>query len=248
MHSIVGGWTVSNIRYDRQMRLEGWGEEGQGKLKQASVAIIGAGGLGCPISLYLAVAGIGRIKLIDFDVVDESNLNRQILHWDKDIGRPKPLSAAEKLQQVNGEVEVVPVCERLSDENVDELLGDVDAIIDALDNFPVRMLINGYAVRANKPLFHGAVWGFEGRATTILPRRTACLRCIYEAEPPAEVFPVVGVTPGIIAMVQATEVLKYFTGIGELLTNRYLLYDGLTMSFSTLNLKRRPDCPVCGNH
>lgn len=235
------------IRYDRQMRLEGWGEEGQRKLKQASVAIIGVGGLGCPISLYLTVAGIGRIKLIDFDVVDESNLNRQVLHWDEDVGRPKPLSAAEKLQQVNGEVEVVPVCEQLSEENVDELLADADAVIDALDNFPVRMIINKYAVRANKPLFHGAIWGFEGRATTILPGKTACLRCIYEAEPPAEVFPVVGVTPGMIAMVQATEVLKYFTGIGELLTNRYLLYDGLTMSFSTVNLKRRANCPVCGD-
>ncbi|MCS7254257.1 MAG: HesA/MoeB/ThiF family protein [Armatimonadota bacterium] len=238
--------SVFVARYDRQMRIDGWGVEGQRKLREASVAIVGIGGLGCPVALYLTAAGIGRLKLIDADVVDESNLNRQVLHWTSDIGRPKPESAREKLQQLNSDVEINIACDRLTDENADVVLGDVDVIVDALDNFPTRFVVNSYAVRSGKPLFHGAVWGLEGRATTILPGQTACLSCIFKASPPAEVFPVVGTTPGIVAMIQATEVIKYFTGIGQLLLNRYLIYDGEAMSFHIVRLKRDPNCPVCG--
>lgn len=232
-------------RYDRQMRIDGWGIEGQRKLRDASVAVIGIGGLGCPVSLYLTAAGVGRLKLIDADVVDESNLNRQVLHWTKDIGRPKPESAMEKLKQLNPEVEIDIACARLTEENVDELLGDADVLVDALDNFATRFIVNSYAVRSAKPLFHGAIWGLEGRATTILPGQTACLNCIFKAPPPVETFPVVGTTPGLIAMIQATEVLKYLTGIGQLLLNRYLIYDGSTMSFHIIKLRRDPNCPVC---
>lgn len=233
------------VRYDRQMRIDGWGIEGQRKLRDASVAVIGIGGLGCPVSLYLTAAGVGRLKLIDADVVDESNLNRQVLHWTNDIGRPKPESAMEKLKQLNPEVEIDIACARLTEGNVDELLGDADVLVDALDNFATRFIVNSYAVRSAKPLFHGAIWGLEGRATTILPGQTACLNCIFKAPPPVETFPVVGTTPGLIAMIQATEVLKYLTGIGQLLLNRYLIYDGSTMSFHTIKLRRDPNCPVC---
>ncbi len=234
-------------RYDRQMRIDGWGVEGQRKLREASVAVVGVGGLGCPISLYLTAAGVGRLKLIDADVVDESNLNRQVLHWTKDIGRPKPESAMEKLKQLNPEVEIEIACTRLTEENVDELLGDVDVIVDGMDNFPTRFVLNSYAVRSGKPFFHGSIWGLEGRATTILPGQTACLSCIFKASPPPGVFPVVGTTPGVVAMIQATEVIKYFTGIGQLLLNRYLIYDGVTMSFHIIKLKRDPNCHVCAD-
>lgn len=239
--------TVFGARYDRQMRVDGWGIDGQRKLKEASVAIVGVGGLGCPVAIYLAAAGIGRIKLIDSEVVDESNLNRQVLHWTGDIGRAKTESAIEKLRQLNPEVDFEAVCERLTEENVYELLGDVDAIVDALDNFQTRFIINSCAARLRKPLFHGAIWGLEGRATTIIPGKTACLNCIFKAAPPPGVFPVVGTTPGLIAMVQAVEVLKYFVGIGELLLNRYLIYDGTTMSFNIVKLKRDPGCPTCSS-
>jgi len=242
-----GDGLMFSARYDRQMRIDGWGVEGQMKLRNASVGIVGLGGLGCPISIYLTAAGVGRLKLIDSDVVEESNLNRQVLHWTDDIGRPKPQSAFEKLSKLNPEVEISLICERLTEENVDELLNDVDAIVDALDNFPTRLIINSYAVRSKKPLFHGAIWGLEGYATTIIPGLTACLRCIFEEAPPPGVFPVVGTTPGLIAMVQAMEVLKYFTGIGELLLNRYLIYDGMKMTFTTVKLRRNPNCPVCAS-
>lgn len=234
-------------RYQRQMLLEGWGEEGQRKLANAHVAVVGVGGLGCPASLYLVAAGIGKLTIIDADVVDETNLNRQVLHWSNDIGKPKVQSAVEKLKQFNSQVEVTPVHGRLTDETVDDWLKEADIIVDALDNFPTRQVLNKYAVKSRKPLVHGAIYGWEGRATTILPYETACLACLFEEGPPPGVFPVVGTTPGMIAMVQATEVFKLLLGIGEPLFNRYLIYDGLTMTFKTVKLRRRPGCPVCGS-
>jgi len=234
-------------RFDRQIRIPHWGVEGQERLKCAKVGIIGTGGLGSPITIYLAVAGIGRIVLADKDVVERSNLNRQILHWDRDIGRKKAASAEEKLRQLNPEIEIVSYDREITGENIEEVFRDVDAVVDALDNLPSRFLLNEFAVRHRMPLFHGAVWGLEGRASTIIPGKTVCLRCIYPEELPEEVFPVAGVTPALIGVIQATEVLKYFTGIGELLLDQLLIYDGETMSFSKLSLKRESQCPVCGS-
>ena len=233
------------IRFDRQIRIPGWGAEGQQRLKSAKVGIIGTGGLGSPITVYLAVAGVGSIVLADKDVVELSNLNRQILHWDRDIGRKKAASAEEKLKQLNPEIEIISYDGEVTGANIEEVFRDVDAVVDALDNLPSRFLLNEFAVRHRVPLFHGAVWGLEGRASTIIPGKTVCLRCIYPEELPEEIFPVVGVTPALIGVVQATEVLKYFTGIGELLLDQLLIYDGEMMSFSKLSLKRAPHCPVC---
>ncbi len=234
------------LRYQRQMLLDGWGEQGQQRLAKAHVAIVGVGGLGCPIALYLTAAGVGTLTLIDADVVEETNLNRQVLHWTNDIGKPKVQSAAEKLRQFNPQVRIVPVHGGLTEERAEQWLQEVDIIVDALDNFPARLLLNRYALRARKPLVHGAIYGWEGRATTILPYETACLECLFEEGPPPGVFPVVGVTPGTIAMIQAAEVLKLLLQVGQPLFNRYLIYDGLFMQFHTVKLRRRPDCPACG--
>ncbi|MCS7264699.1 MAG: HesA/MoeB/ThiF family protein [Armatimonadetes bacterium] len=236
------GW----LRYHRQMLLKGWGEEGQRKLSNAHVAIVGVGGLGCPVALYLTAAGVGTLTLVDADAVEETNLNRQILHWQKDIGKPKVQSAVEKLLQFNPNVKIFPVHGQLKDETIEKWLRDANIIVDALDNFPTRLILNRYAVRTRKPLVHGAIYGWEGRATTILPYKTACLTCVFEEGPPPGVFPVVGTTPGTIAMIQATEVLKLLLGIGQPLLNRYLIYDGLMMTFHTVKIRRRPNCPVCG--
>ncbi len=233
-------------RYHRQMIISGWGEEGQAKLKGTTIGVVGAGGLGSPILMYLAVAGFGKIIVADKDKIELSNLNRQVLHWDKDIGRNKADSVREKLQEMNADVEIVTYTEEVNEENIDRIFADADALVDALDNFPSRFLINEFAVKRNIPLFHGAVWGLEGRATTIIPGETACFRCIYSEAPPKEVFPVVGVSPALIATIQVTEAIKYFTGIGELLAGQLLIYDGESMMLSKVRLRRNPDCPVCG--
>ena len=237
----------SRTRYHRQIILPGWGEGAQAALEAASVTVVGAGGLGSTALVQLAEAGIGRIRVVDSDRVELSNLNRQILHWEADIGVEKVDSASAKLRLINSAVEIEPVCARLAEENVREVLGDPDAVIDALDNFEARFLINRFAVENGIPLFHGAVWGLEGRATTILPGRSACLRCLYERVPaPQAEIPVVGVAPALIATVQVTEVIKYFTGLGELLAGQLLIYDGTSMLFLKSAVQRRPDCPVCG--
>lgn len=231
-------------RYDRQMRI--WGEKGQKRLKKATVGIIGTGGLGSPITIYLAVAGIGKIIAADKDRVELSNLNRQILHWDKDIERKKADSAREKLEQMNPDIEIITYGEEVTEENIEKIFKGVNAVIDGLDNFPSRFILNEFAVRKKIPFFHGAVWGFEGRITTIIPKKTPCLKCIFPEAPPREVFPVVGVTPGVIGILQATEVIKYFTGVGKLLTNKLLIYHGDTLSFDEITIERNPECPVCG--
>jgi len=232
-------------RYDRQIILEGFGEEGQKKLKKAKVFIAGAGGLGSPISIYLAVAGVGRIRIVDNDKVELSNLNRQILHWEKDINREKVDSAGEKLAKINPEVHIECVMETISEDNVLELVGDCDLIIDAMDNFPTRYILNKAAISKGIPFFHGAVRGFEGRVMTIIPGKTPCLKCLYPGAPPLEKFPVVGVAPGVIGCIQATEVIKYIVGIGKLLTGRLLIYDGSILKFTEVNVRRDPDCSHC---
>lgn len=232
-------------RYKRQILL--FGEEGQEKLKSAEIFIAGAGGLGCPVSIYLAVAGIGTITVVDKDTVDLSNLNRQVLHHDRDIGKKKTASAEEKLREINMDITVRAIDTTIDEDNVHSLVGDADGIVDAMDNFPTRYLLNEAAMQKKIPLFHGAIRGLYGQATTILPGKTPCLACIFPNAPPKEVFPVVGVTPGLIAMIQATEVIKYLTGEGRLLANRLLLWDGLDARTEEVTIERNPACPLCGS-
>ena len=240
--------TVDELeRYDRQIMLREIGEAGQEKLKRASVFIAGAGGLGSPAAIYLTAAGIGRIRLVDHDRVDRSNLNRQVLHWDNDIGRSKVESATEKLKRLNPEVEIEAIEETITEANLAHLLAGFDLIVDAMDNLPTRYLLNKAALDQNIPFFHGAIYGFEGRAMTIIPHKTACLRCVYRGVIPEEKFPVIGVTPAVIGCIQATEVIKYIVGIGELLTNKLLNYDALNMEFTEFNVKKDPHCEHCGH-
>lgn len=232
-------------RYKRQILL--FGEEGQEQLKKAHVFIAGAGGLGSPVSLYLAVAGIGKITIVDMDVVDQSNLNRQILHADRDIGKKKTVSAEEKLTAINPDITIHAIDTRIDETNADRLVGTADGIVDAMDNYPTRYLLNDVAVRKNIPLFHGAIRGFYGQATTIIPGRTPCLKCIFPKAPPKEVFPVIGATPGVIGTVQATEVIKYLLKSGELLTGRIFVWDGLAGRAEEISAERVSCCPACGS-
>lgn len=232
-------------RYLRQLSI--FGEEGQTALKKAKVFIAGAGGLGSVISTYLTVAGIGKLRMVDNDVVALENLNRQILHWDDDIGKKKLESAAEKLRKMNPNVELEVIPETINEATVDNLVGDFDVIVDAMDNFPARYVLNKTALKKNVPFFHGAVHGFYGQATTIIPGKTACLRCIFPHAPAATPPPVVGVTPGIIGCIQATEVIGYILGIGDLLENRLLMWDGLNAKMEELPLEKNPECEDCSN-
>jgi len=223
-----------------------FGEEGQERLKKANLFIAGAGGLGSPVSIYLAVAGVGTLTLVDMDIVELTNLNRQILHSDRDIGKMKTASAEEKLTALNPDITIKVIETTIDGSNSTELVGNADGIIDAMDNFPTRYVLNDTAIKKNIPLFHGAIRGLYGQATTILPGKTACLRCMFPKAPPKEVFPVVGVTPGLIGMVQANEALKYLTGTGELLTNRLFLWDGLNTHVEEICVEKDPGCPACG--
>jgi molybdopterin/thiamine biosynthesis adenylyltransferase len=233
-------------RYDRQIMIPGFGKAGQEKLKRARVVIAGSGGLGSPAAIYLAAAGVGALRIIDHDKVELSNLNRQVLHWDKDIGRSKVKSAEEKLNQLNKNVRLETITKTITEKNVIEMVAGYDIIIDALDNLPTRFLLNKAAIIQGIPLVHGAVYGLEGRAMTIVPGKSACLRCLYQGLPPQNKFPVLGTTPGIIGCIQATEAIKLITGIGKLLTNRLLIYDGLNMKFTELTVNRKKNCEDCG--
>ena len=234
-------------RYDRQIRIREIGEEGQEKLKRAKVIIAGSGGLGSPAAIYLAVAGVGTIGIVDYDRVELSNLNRQILHWDKDIGRSKIDSAIEKLSQLNQGVKIEAMEETINEANISRLVAGFDLIVDGLDSLPTRYLLNRAAIENNIPFIHGTVYGFEGRAMTIIPGKTACLKCVYRGLIPPGKCPAIGVIPAVIGCIQATEVIKYIMGIGKLLTNRLLVYDGLTMKFTELTVKRDPNCEHCGH-
>ncbi|RLG28231.1 adenylyltransferase [Methanosarcinales archaeon] len=231
-------------RFARQIMI--FGEEGQEKLKRAKVFIAGAGGLGSPVSIYLAAAGVGRIRIVDNDVVELSNLNRQILHWEKDVGRKKVESGREKLEATNPDTLVEALHVTIDENSVSRLVGDSDLIVDAMDNFPVRYMLNRTALSKGIAFFHGGIYGFEGQVTTIIPGKTPCLRCIFPEAPPRETFPVIGVTPGIIGLIQATEVIKYITGIGELLLGKLLLWDGLDSWIEKVSVKKNPDCMDCG--
>jgi len=234
-------------RYTRQILLEEIGEPGQEKLKAARILVAGAGGIGSAVLNCLAAAGIGRIHIVDCDTVEMSNLNRQILHWQKDIGRKKTDSAAEKLQAINPDIDVVVMHATISKDNILDLASGVNGIVDAMDNMPARYILNEAAVKMRIPFFHGAVYGFEGRAMTVLPGKTACLRCLYRGPVEREIFPVLGTAPAMIGAVQACEVIKYLVGAGRLLTDRMLTIDGLTMNASEFKIHRNPNCEHCAS-
>jgi adenylyltransferase/sulfurtransferase len=234
-------------RYDRQIMIPGIGEAGQEKIKKASVFIAGAGGLGSPIALYLTAAGVGTIRVIDNDKVELSNLNRQILHGEKDIGKAKTASAYDKLTKLNKNITIETIHITIDESNAAQLTEGFDVIVDAMDNLFTRFLLNKAAVKHKVPFIHGAVSGLEGRAMTVIPGTSACIKCVYHALPPEHKFPVLGTTPAIIGAIEATEVIKYITGIGTLLTNRLLIYDGLNMKFTELKVIRDINCEHCGD-
>lgn len=235
------------IRYDRQIMMPEFGREGQEKLKKARIFIAGAGGLGSPISIYLAVAGVGILRIADHDNIELSNLNRQILYWNEDAGKEKVDSAKQKLSKINRSIDIETINRSITDDNVLELTEGCDAIIDAMDNFETRYTLNRAAIKRRVPLFHGAVNGLEGRAMTIIPGETACIRCMYHRPIETVKFPVLGVTPGLIGIIQVTEVIKYIVGMGELLKNRLLIYDGMDLTFKEFKIKRNPECEDCGH-
>lgn len=232
-------------RYRRQAML--LGAEGQERLKKTHLFIAGAGGLGSPAAIYCAVAGVGTITVVDMDTVEPSNLNRQILHNDRSIGKKKTVSAIETLRGYNPDITVNAIDAVIAEENVRALVGSAHGIVDALDNFPTRHLLNRVALEKKIPLFHGAIRGFHGQATTIIPAKTPCLACIFPRQPPPEVSPAVGAVAGIIGSVQAAEVIRYFTGQGSLLAGRLLLWDGLCAKAEEIALEKNPACPVCGS-
>ena len=228
--------------------------EGQLKLKAASVLCIGAGGLGSPVAMYLAAAGVGRIGIVDFDVVDHSNLQRQVIHGTPDVGRPKLDSARDRLNALNPEVKVETHNVALSSENALELLADYDIIVDGTDNFPTRYLVNDACVILGKPNVYGSIFRFEGQASVFATKDGPCYRCLYPEPPPPGLVPscaeggVLGVLPGVIGTIQATEAVKLIMGVGEPLVNRFMIYDALRMRFRELKLRKDPECPVCGDH
>ena len=231
--------------YDRQIMIPELGEEGQEKLKKSKIFIAGAGGLGSPVSIYLAAAGVGTMIIADDDSVELSNLNRQVLHWRKDVGDKKTESARKKISSINSYVSIEVIDKTITEVNITEFTEGCDAIVDAMDNINTRFPLNKAAIGWGIPLFHGAVNGLEGRATTIIPGKTACIGCIYRADVKSTKFPVLGVTPGLIGIIQATEVIKYLTGMGELLENRLLIYDGMDLKFKEFRLNRNPECTEC---
>jgi molybdopterin/thiamine biosynthesis adenylyltransferase len=234
-------------RYDRQLIIRELGQAGQERLKRARIAIAGTGGIGSTAAIHLVAAGIGTIALIDHDDVKLANLNRQILHWTGDVGKKKVVSAAEKLKNLNPLTEIIAVDRMITDRNAANLLSDYDGVVDALDNLQTRFLLNKAALDHQIPLFHGAVRAFEGRVMTVIPGKTACLRCVYRGIMPEEKFPVIGVAPAVVGSLQATEVIKYVAGIGKLLTDRFMIYDGLNMNFTELRVGRNPNCPHCAS-
>jgi adenylyltransferase/sulfurtransferase len=232
-------------RYHRQMLIRNWGEEGQKKLRSATVFIAGAGGLGSPVAIYLAVAGIGKIRICDFGEPELSNLNRQILHTEADIGKNKAVSAQETLREINPHVEVEALTEKISEETVERLVGPSTIILDCLDNFPTRHILNRYAVKKGLPFIHAGIFGLSGQLTFIHTPETPCLYCLFPGSPPPAVFPVAGVTPGVIGVLEATETIKWIVGVGKNLKGRLLIWDGELMEFQTVVVNRDPNCPVC---
>jgi len=241
-------------RYSRHLLIPEVGEAGQRKLLNSKVLLIGAGGLGSPAAFYLAAAGVGTLGIVDSDVVDQTNLQRQILHTTDRIGEPKVESAKRTLEALNPDVKIVGYRERLTSENIDRIIAEYDVIIDGADNFPTRYLLNDASVKWNKPVVHGSIYRFEGQITVFKPHAGPCYRCLFPTPPPPELAPscaeagVLGVLPGVIGSLQANEAIKLLLGIGEPLVGRYLLFDALDASFREVKLRRDAECPVCGDH
>jgi sulfur-carrier protein adenylyltransferase/sulfurtransferase len=241
-------------RYSRHFLLHQLGEKGQGKLLDAKVLLVGAGGLGSPVALYLAAAGIGTLGIVDADVVDRSNLQRQVLHTTDRVGMRKTESAAMTIHALNPDVQVHAYPERLTVDNVMTLFQDYDVIVDGSDNFPTRYLVNDAAVLVGKPVVHGSIFQFEGQVSVFKPHAGPCYRCLYPTPPPPGMVPscsevgVLGVLPGVIGVIQATETIKLIIGQGEPLVGRLLMYDALAMRFREIRIRRDPDCPLCGAH
>src|SRR5579864_3914248 len=242
-------------RYSRHLILPEVGLAGQKKIKGTSVLCIGAGGLGSPIAMYLAAAGIGKVGIVDFDIVDFSNLQRQIIHGTEDVGRPKADSAKETIKSINPTCNVVIHNTRLSSENALEIIAQYDIVVDGTDNFPTRYLTNDACVLLKKPNVYGSIFRFEGQASVFAPHLGGpCYRCLYPEPPPPGMVPscaeggVLGVLPGIVGCIQTTEILKLALGKGSLLVGRLLLFNALDMKFRELKLRRDPQCPVCGDH
>ena len=241
-------------RYSRHLIVPEVGMEGQLKLKAARALCIGAGGLGTPVALYLAAAGVGTIGIVDFDVVDYSNLQRQIIHGTPDVGRSKLDSAKTRLNALNPEVEVVTHDMALSSQNALGLFADYDLIVDGTDNFPTRYLVNDACVIAGKPNVYGSIFRFEGQASVFATKDGPCYRCMFPEPPPPGLVPscaeggVLGILPGVVGTLQATEAVKLILGVGESLVGRFLLFDALKMQFRELKVRKDPDCPVCGEH
>src|SRR5246127_5400034 len=249
--------TLSNQeiqRYSRHLIMPEVGMEGQLKLKAARVLCIGAGGLGSPLALYLGAAGVGTLGIVDFDVVDYTNLQRQIIHSTADVGRKKLDSAAEKLKSINPFLNIRKFDTRLSSENALEIFRDFDIIADGTDNFPTRYLVNDACVLTGKPNVYGSIFRFEGQASVFATEDGPCYRCLYPEPPPPGLVPscaeggVLGILPGLVGVMQATEVIKLILGVGEPLIGRLLLIDALEMKFRELKLRKNPDCPACGTH
>lgn len=229
------------------MTIRGFGKAGQHKLKAAHVVVAGLGGLGSPASIYLAAAGIGHLTIIDAQRVEVSNLNRQVLHWGPDVGQSKVKSATKKLTAINSNIKVDGIVEQITSENVDRLIKGVDVVIDGMDNYPTRYLLNETCVRNRIPFIHGAVEGLVGQLMTILPGRGPCLKCAVPEEPPKKpLFPVLGATPGVIGCLQAMEAIKLITGVGKPIVGRMLIFNGMDMTFDEIKINRDPSCQVCG--
>jgi molybdopterin/thiamine biosynthesis adenylyltransferase len=235
------------IRYSRQILYPAFGKEGQQKLKEAHVLVAGVGGLGSPAAIYLVCAGVGRLTLVDSDAVELSNLNRQILHGEADIGRKKVISAAQKLNKLNSTVEISTVAKRMTAQNLTELIQGADVIIDCLDNMETRFILNEGCVKAEVPFIHGGVYGMMGEITTIIPGQTPCFACIFPSEVKGKKpFPVFGFIPALIASLQVMEAVKLLAGFGELLTGKMLYIRGEEMAFMNVALQKNEACTVCG--
>jgi molybdopterin/thiamine biosynthesis adenylyltransferase len=239
-------------RYSRHIVLDSVGIEGQIKISEGKVLIIGAGGLGSPVALYLAAAGVGRIGIVDSDVVDLSNLQRQIIHFTEDVNRPKVDSASGKMRLLNPDIEVVTYHELARADNIRDIVKAYDFAVDGTDNFAAKFLINDACVLENKPFSHGGILRFDGQTMTVVPQKSACYRCVFQQPPPPDAIPtcsqagVLGAIAGMLGTIQATEVLKYLTGVGELLTDHLLSFDARNMTFRKTPLKKRSSCQVCG--
>src|ERR1700734_2099016 len=242
------------LRYSRHLIMPEVGMDGQLKLKQAKILMVGAGGLGAPLGLYLAAAGVGRIGIVDFDVVDFTNLQRQVIHGTSDVGRKKLDSAPDRMHEINPFVRIDKHEVALSSENALDILKDYDLVVDGTDNFPTRYLVNDACVLLGKPNVYGSIFRFEGQATVFAYQGGPCYRCLYPEPPPPGLVPscaeggVLGILPGTLGLIKATETVKRILGIGEPLVGRLLLYDALGMRFRELKLRKNPECPICGDH